>query len=173
MDEKNYVILRTYKNVWKFERQIYSLEGIKLLFPVKPNEVLYFTVSLGITILLVKIIPFMNNIPWVFKFVLLPYGIMKFLTKQKLDGKLPHKFFLDAIVYKLSTKRFERHRPISEARKHIKFVTPTSYQTTVLVDKTEEALRSISKTNKSTKTTKKQEVKNKKKSRKKFLRKGV
>src|SRR5690554_6892224 len=112
MEEKNYVILRTYKNVWKFERQIYSIEGIKLLFPVRPNELLYFIISLISTGLMLRFFSFMQKLPWIFKYVGIPYGMMKFLTKQKLDGKLPHKFFLDYIVYKLSPKEFVRFKAV-------------------------------------------------------------
>lgn len=141
MDERKEVILRTYKNVWKFEREIYSVEGIKLLLPVKPNEVLYFLISVVITILLVKLIPFLDRVNVVVKFGLIPYGIMKFLTKQKLDGKLPHKFFLDFVIYKLSPKKLERFRPVEEKKKLIRFSTQVVYRLTAFFNKTEEALK--------------------------------
>ncbi len=140
MDGKKEVILRTYKNVWKFEREIHSIEGIKLLLPVKPTEVLYFTISIIISIILVKLIPPLGNVNFVVKHGAIPYGIMKFLTKQKLDGKYPHKFFLDFIVYKLSPKKLERFRPVEEQKKAITFKTVTAFRVTAFFNKTEEAL---------------------------------
>ena len=140
MDERKEVILRTYKNVWKFEREIYSIEGIKLLLPVKPNEVLYFIISVVISMFLVKLIPFMDRVNFVVKYGLIPFGIMKFLTKQKLDGKLPHKFFIDFIIYKLSPKKLERFRPIEESKKPIRFTTSVVCRLTAFFNKTEEAM---------------------------------
>lgn len=140
MDRRNEVVLRTYKNVWRFEREIYSIEGIKLLLPVKPNEVLYFFISVAISILLVKIIPFLDRVNFVVKHGAIPFGIMKFLTKQKLDGKLPHKFFLDYIIYKLSPKKLERFKPVEEKKKAVIFKTVTGFKITAFFNKTEEAL---------------------------------
>ncbi|KAB3535642.1 conjugal transfer protein [Alkaliphilus pronyensis] len=148
MSERKEVILRTYKNVWKFEREVYSVEGIKLLIPVKPNEVLYFIVSVIITFLLVKFIPFMNRIPFFLRAIAIPYGIMKFLTKQKLDGKLPHKFFIDFIIYKLSPKKYEKFRPVEELRNNIKLTTTTAFRITAFFNKTDEILRKNIKSNK-------------------------
>lgn len=140
MEERKEVILRTYKNVWKFEREIYSIEGIKLLLPVKPNEVLYFIISVVIAIFLVKLIPFMDKVNFVVKYGLVPLGIMKFLTKQKLDGKLPHKFFLDYIIYKLSPKRLEGFRSVDERKRPIRFSTGIVCRLTAFFNKTEEAM---------------------------------
>ncbi len=140
MEEKNYVILRTYKNVWKFEREIYSIEGIKLLLPVKPNEVLYFLVSVMITILIVKIVPFIDRVHFVLKYGFLPYGIMKLLTKQRLDGKLPHKFFLDYIIFKFSPGQLEHFKTVTIPKKKLCFSTPTVVKFTGFFNRTEEII---------------------------------
>ncbi|MGE5629650.1 MAG: TcpE family conjugal transfer membrane protein [Caulobacteraceae bacterium] len=138
-EEKDYVILRTYKSVWRIDQKIYSIEGLKLLFPVSPNEVLYFTVSVAISILMIKLIPLYGNLHFVIKYVMVPYGIMKFLTKQKLDGKMPHKFFVDFIIYKLNPKKYYHFRPY-EAGKKIKFLSPIIFRTDKIVNKTKLAI---------------------------------
>ena len=138
MPDKKPIILRTYGSVWKFERQIHSVEGIKLLVPVKPNEVLYFFVSIIIVVLLSKI-PFVSNVPEVLRYLIAPFFLTKFFTKQKLDGKLPHKFFIDFLIYKFSTKKIEKFRAIKQASK-IKFITNTSMRYSYFANKTEEIL---------------------------------
>ena len=138
-EEKDYVILRTYKSVWKIDQKIYSIEGLKLLFPVSPNEVLYFAVSVAISILMIKIIPFYAKLHFVIKYVLVPYGIMQFLTKQKLDGKMPHKFLIDLVKYKLSPKKYYHFRPY-EAGKKLRFLSHVIFREYLAANKTKLAL---------------------------------
>ncbi|MGV8149586.1 MAG: TcpE family conjugal transfer membrane protein [Alkaliphilus sp.] len=138
MADRKPIILRTYGSVWKFERQIYSVEKIKLLVPVKPNEVLYFFVSIIIVMLLSKI-PLVSNIPAVLRYLIIPFFSTKFFTKQKLDGKLPHKFFIDFLVYSFSAKKIEKFKAIDQARK-TRFVTNSSMRYSYFANKTEEIL---------------------------------
>jgi len=138
VSDKKSIILRTYGSVWKFERTIYSVEGIKLLVPVKPNEVLYFFVSIIIVVLLSNI-PFVSSIPAVLRYLIMPFFLTKFFTKQKLDGKLPHKFFIDFLIYKFSAKKIEKFRAVEQARK-TKFITNTSMRYSYFANKTEEIL---------------------------------
>ena len=94
-NSNDYTVLRTYKSIWKYERKIYSFENIRLLVPVRPSEVLFFGVGLLITYFLCKIVPLYTEIPFVFRYIIIPFGIMKFLTKKRLDGKMPHRFLSD------------------------------------------------------------------------------
>lgn len=126
-EEREFVILRTYEKIWKTPFKIYSIENIKLLFPINPWELLYFGIGLLIVFVLGKILPFIQAIPFVFRFILLPYGVMKFFTKIKLDGKQPHKFFFDYLVYAVSPKKSERFQPYKEPKK-IRFVTPVVFR---------------------------------------------
>lgn len=139
-DHDEVIILRTYNNVWKIDRKIYSIEGFKLLFPISPNEALYFIVSMSFSILLIKVIPFYGRLHGAIKFGLVPYAIMKFFTKQKLDGKLPHKFFFDYVVYKLSPKKYARFAPVEEF-KSVRISTPIVYRTKEIIDKTEQVIK--------------------------------
>lgn len=143
-DEHEEIILRTYNKVWKIDRKIYSIEGLKLLFPISTNEAIYFIVSMTLSILLTKIIPFYNNLNGVLKYGAVPYGLMKFLTKQKLDGKLPHKFFYDYLMYLIMPKQYERFKPI-DSYKLCKFATPIVYRQPKVIDKTEMIINKVKK----------------------------
>ena len=108
-----FTVLRTYKSIWKYERKIYSLENIKLLVPVRPSEVLFFGVGLLITYFLCKMVPFLHSVPFIFRYVLIPFGIMKFLTKKRLDGKMPHRFLIGYFIPCYA----ERNRTIPAGKK--------------------------------------------------------
>jgi len=124
-EEKDFVILRTYALVWNTPFKIYSIENIKLLFPINPWELLYFMVGVGISFLIGKMLPF--EVTFIIQYIIVPYAIMEFFTKIKLDGKMPHKFFFDYLIYKAMPKQMERFRGIKENDK-IKFVTPVVYR---------------------------------------------
>lgn len=140
--DREYVILRTYKSVWKVPKKIYSIDNIKLLFPINPEEMLYFLVSEAIAFILFKILPFLNGLPFILKYAALPYGIMKFLTKQKLDGKLPHKFFIDYLIFVFSPKKGARYQDI-QPYKSMKFVTPIVARDIEIINRTEQALKTL------------------------------
>lgn len=146
-EERSSIILRTYHSVWKVDKKIYSIENIKLWIPVSTNDVLYFGVGLVMVVALGKILPFSDRIPFLIKYGGIPYGIMKFLTKQKLDGKLPHKFFKDYVIYLLSPKksvRFGNVATYGEGR----FTTPVAMRDIELINKTEKVLKKGNKANK-------------------------
>lgn len=125
-EEKDFVILRTYALVWNTPFKIYSIENIKLLFPVNPWELLYFMVGVGVGFLLGKVLPFISSY-FIFQYIIIPFLVMKFFTKIKLDGKMPHKFFFDYLVYAVMPKQMERFQAVKD-NKQIKFVTPVVYR---------------------------------------------
>ena len=116
MEKKNN-ILRTYYRIWKYEKKIYAIDKIRLLIPVSVDDATYLVLGLLITMLLLKIFPFLNGIPFIIRYVLLPYGLMKFLTKKKFDGKLPHKFLLGYFEYLTLPKAFSRFESSREYKK--------------------------------------------------------
>lgn len=140
MDDDVKVVLRTYNSVWKIPRWLYSIDKIKLWVPIDQNQAIYFCASVAITFLLLKIIPFLNALPFVFKYIAIPYGLMKFFTKQKLDGKLPHKFFLDYLSYKIMTKTSERFTEVKSLKKVV-FSTPVMFRMPEVVNVTGQVLQ--------------------------------
>jgi hypothetical protein len=108
MEKEERVVLRTYATTWKYEKKIYAIDRIRLLVPVNPSQVFYFLIGLLITMGLLKILPFLNAVPFIFRYALIPFALMKFLTKKKFDGKLPHKFALGYAEYLLLPKAIAR-----------------------------------------------------------------
>lgn len=106
--EKEKVVLRTYNSTWKFERKIYAIDKIRLLVPINIDDAAYLILGLLITVLLLKMFPFLNGIPFIIRYVFLPWGLMKFLTKKKFDSKLPHRFLLGYLEYLTLPKAFSR-----------------------------------------------------------------
>lgn len=139
MDDEVKVVLRTYGSVWKIPRKLYSIDKIKLWIPIGQDQAIYFCASVGITFLLLKILPFLNALPFVFK-VAIPIGLTQFLTKQKLDGKLPHKFFLDYLSYKITVKTRERFAEVKPQKKVV-FSTPIVYRMPEVVNITGQVLK--------------------------------
>jgi len=108
------VILKTYSKLWNMPFKIYSIDNLKLIVPVKPWEALVFIVCLLFMVLISSIMSFINipiSIPWIVKYVLLPYGLMKLVENLKLDGKKPYKFLFDLFIFLLKPKRYERFKP--------------------------------------------------------------
>jgi hypothetical protein len=143
-EREEHIRLKTYNSVWKIDRKLYSFEGVKLLFPVSFAEAAYFSGTLLLSIILSRIIPLYGKIHIVVRLGVIPFGVTKFFTKKKLDGKLPHKFFIDYLTYKLSPKQYERFTPV-ENYKNVRFVSKIIYRNPVIVDKTEIAITTIKK----------------------------
>lgn len=116
-EERDFVILRTYEQVWKTPFKIYSIENFKLWVPINPWELLYFLLGVGIVFFLGLIIPFFSAIPFIIRYIALPFGIMKFFSKVKLDGKMPHKFFWDYVIFFFGNKKIERFQAVKEVKK--------------------------------------------------------
>lgn len=134
------IVLRTYSSVWKYEKKIYSIQGLKLWFPVVVKEIPFFAASIIITILAVKIIPFYSKLHFVIKFIAVPFGLMKFFTSIKLDGKLPHKFIFDYLVFLIMPKKYARFQALDES-KFLKFTTPILFRKQIVINKTDEIVK--------------------------------
>lgn len=117
MSNNNKIIIDSYSKVFKIEKKIYALQNIRLPVPVKPMEVFFFLLGMGIVLILSTIIPLMDSIPLlnvpVLRYLALPYGFMYFILRKKFDGKNPIKFILDFAIYISNKyKQFERFQPV-------------------------------------------------------------
>lgn len=133
-------ILRTYNKMWKFERKIYAVDDVRLPVPINPDEALYFVIGFLITLGLLKVLPVLNGIPFIIRYLAIPYGLMKFLTKKKFDGKLPHKFVLGYIDYMGLPKRVARFQGAEGYKKG--HFTPVVYRSLEIVNLTLQASKS-------------------------------
>lgn len=118
--EKKKLQLKAYSKVWKIENRIYAIQNIILPVPIAPREILYFFVIATIFFILSKIIPFLSAVPVMLRYLLLPIVFTKFLLKKKLDGKMPHKYFVAWIKYILDNRYIERFKKYSTDKEKIK-----------------------------------------------------
>ncbi|MFV0518351.1 MAG: TcpE family conjugal transfer membrane protein [Aminipila sp.] len=130
-------ILRSYRKVWKFERKLYAIDDIKLPIPINPDEAVYFALGIFITIGLLKILPFLNAIPFIVRYMVFPYGLMKFLTKKKFDGKLPHRFLIGYFDYLGQPKKIARFKPSTTYKKG--YFAPVVYRRAEIINLTASA----------------------------------
>ena len=110
MEEKT-VILRSYPQIWNYRKMIYSIEDIKLLVPVAMEDAAFFGLGLVLVALISKMLPIFTLIPFVIRWGVLPFLVMKFLTKIKFDGKKPHKFAFGMVRYAIEPKSYSRFKP--------------------------------------------------------------
>ncbi|MCI9640145.1 MAG: hypothetical protein HFE72_08520 [Emergencia sp.] len=99
-DEDRIIVLRSYATVWQYEKKLYSIDSLKLWIPVAANDLLFFVLGLVFMVILSKI-SVITAIPWVLRYGVFPFLVMKFFTKMKFDGKPPHKFAIGYLEYML------------------------------------------------------------------------
>lgn len=108
-NEEQEIILKSYSNIWKIERRLEHVGGVKIPSTAIENA-LYYIACLSIEIFIMLIIPLFRGMPVIVIFGL-PYLVATFLKKVKLDGKNPLKFFNSLIKYLISPKVYVRFRP--------------------------------------------------------------
>lgn len=117
-DDEHITVLRSYATVWQYEKKLYSIDSLKLWVPVAANDVLFFVLGIVLMVILSRV-PVFAAVPWIIRYGIIPYLIMKFFTKMKFDGKPPHKFALGYLEYMMlptylskfrSYERYEKGR---------------------------------------------------------------
>lgn len=93
------VTLYSYSKVWKLEKKIYAIQNLTLPVPVNPYAALYFVFAAGLIMLLGGLIPVIESIPVVIRYIAIPGGIATFILRKKLDGKNPIKYFIGYIKF--------------------------------------------------------------------------
>lgn len=110
-DEEIEITLRSYSNIWRVEKVLEHLNGLKI--PSTHIEYfLYYIGCLAVEGMILFIIPPLREMSVVLIFGI-PYGIATFLKKVKLDGKNPIKFFGSLLKYAFSPKSYVRFKPCS------------------------------------------------------------
>lgn len=117
MEERNEKLrIYSYAKVWNMEHSIYTLGNVNLPVPIHPNNAIYFIGSFFFLMLIGKILPVINLLPVIVRYVIIPYALTFFLRKKKLDGKNPIRYFVGYIRYQLyeNGKYFERFKVYSD-----------------------------------------------------------
>ena len=95
-------ILRTYNSVWKVEKVLYGIQDIPLPIPLTYKQIGFFSGGVFIVWILNQFPPFSLLDLGLIEYIFLPGLFTWFFTKQLLDGKAPHRFFIRVIQYHLS-----------------------------------------------------------------------
>jgi hypothetical protein len=109
-------ILRPYTQIWTFPLKIYSFGNAKLPVSVNPWDVFYFIIGMAIVYIMTYIsvvchIPF-YKIPVLFRYIIIPYIILKFFVSVKPDGKSPYKYFWGRIIFAFGCKKYEKFKKV-------------------------------------------------------------
>lgn len=121
-------ILRTYNSVWKVEKVLYGIQDIPLPIPMTYRQIGFFGGGVFIVWILNHFPPLSLLDLDLIEYVFLPGLFAWFFTKQLLDGKAPHRFFLRVIQFHLSPRRYNRYKEVSENKKPYKYTSEVSYR---------------------------------------------
>ncbi|MBQ9887258.1 MAG: conjugal transfer protein [Lachnospiraceae bacterium] len=90
---------KSYSNIWKVEKMLYSLDTINLPFPVSFSQCAWFVLTLLAVIMFDDIPPlsFTDNV--IIKYIAIPVFMAWFMNKKSFDGKKPYKFIYTAAMY--------------------------------------------------------------------------
>jgi hypothetical protein len=104
--------LQTYAQVWRLERVIYQIEGVSLPFAVSVQQVAIFFGAAAVIGLLSLLVPGLAHIGGLTRYLAFPALISWFLTRQRLDGKAPHRWLWSMLAYWTGPKRLNRLQPV-------------------------------------------------------------
>lgn len=114
-------VVRSYAKIWTMPLKIYAIEKTKLIIPVSLWDALFFIIWEFIFLIINFLVPPFHSVPNTIKFILVPYLLMKFMSLVKLEGKQPHKYFFDLLVFMVLPKRYEFFKPIGTKLKKFNF----------------------------------------------------
>lgn len=121
-------ILRTYNSVWKVEKVLYGIQDIPLPIPLTYRQIGFFAGGFILVWVLNQFPPLSLIELGLIEYIFLPGLFSWFFTKQLLDGKAPHRFFMRVIQYHLSPHFRNRYKEISSSKKPYKYASPVSYR---------------------------------------------
>lgn len=115
--ERKFEVIRSYAKIWTMPIKIYAIENTKLIVPINIWDILFFIAWVFIFIVLNFVLKPVQSVPFAVKYIILPYVFMKFLSMVKLEGKQPHKYFYDAILFSLKPKKYEYFRRVGNLKR--------------------------------------------------------
>ncbi|AJE54230.1 hypothetical protein ABE82_26890 (plasmid) [Paenibacillus peoriae] len=123
-NEKPRVTVPNYTKIWNLDLVMYALEGKKLIFPANLRIVGIGFVCFFIFFFIAKLLPF---IPGGYTYVVFPGLLTWFISKQKLDGKAPHKWLMSMIYFLMRNKRISRYQKM-KYNKHYTYSSKITYR---------------------------------------------
>lgn len=102
MDEDK-ITIYSYAKVWRYEKKIYNIMNWNLPSPINPYDLATFIGILMAELMAGNVLPFIGRMPFVLKYLVIPYLGTYILRRKKLDGKNPISYFFGALWYYLFT----------------------------------------------------------------------
>jgi hypothetical protein len=93
------VKLYTYKRAWDVDTKIYSFQNLRLPRPVSISAIAYFAISCGVMFVMTRTVPVVAKVPPILIYGAIPFLFTEFMRKKKFDGKPPHVFLKDYVIY--------------------------------------------------------------------------
>lgn len=104
--------IRSYTSIWSVEKVLYSINDLRLPFPISFTQMTWFVLSLFLMILLGNVFP-LSLIDGAFlKYLGIPFACTWFLSQKTFDGKRPHRFVQSILMYTFRPKRTFAGKPI-------------------------------------------------------------
>lgn len=97
--------IRSYTSIWSVEKVLYSINDLKLPFPISFTQMTWFVLSLFVMILLGNLPPFSLIEGAFLKYLGIPVGLTWFMSQKTFDGKRPFSFLTSVISYAFRPKR--------------------------------------------------------------------
>ncbi len=91
--------LKSYSNIWKVEKIMYSFNDFELPFPVTFNQLAWFVVSFLFMLNFGGFIPDKG-----IRYVGVPIGVTLFMSKLTFDGKKPYRYLCSLFQYAIRAK---------------------------------------------------------------------
>lgn len=111
------ITLYSYAKAWKVEKKIYNIQNIILPAPVNVWDAFYFGIAFLMMYFLQKMFPVLTTVPAIIRLGGIPFGVMYYTRKVKLDGKNPLKYFAGYFMYLLCDRRSRLERIECHAEK--------------------------------------------------------
>ena len=110
--------VKVYTPLMRFEKMLFAIQDVKLPIPMTQRQIIIFGGSCLALIIFINLpgLRFMKQY-WLIDAVI-PIAITWFLTKFKFDGKMPHIYARDYLLYKLSSGIYNRYEKVEKPAKY-------------------------------------------------------
>lgn len=122
----NRLRIRTYRQVWHLEQVLYRIDRVNLPFPITFRQIGVFGASL-VAMSLISRVPPVDALSPLLRYIIIPAAAAWYLTNQKLDGKLPHRWLISMLRYWTGPKRLNRLQPLA-GQERVRLVAQVGYR---------------------------------------------
>ncbi len=96
--------VKSFTNIWNVEKVLYSINDLRLPFPVTFSQMAWFVATEFAIIFLSDIPPFSMMDSAIIKYGVIPVAVTWFMSQKTFDGKKPYRFLTSVLTYYISPK---------------------------------------------------------------------